>query len=132
MVKIHVTKVYETNTKKDGSELKDKRGTPFFRVGFLTQEYGEEWLSGFAYKTCKGYEGKEVEVEVTEEEYNGKKQKKFSFPKNSVSKSDFDKLAERVSKIEFHLANQARKDIDAKVPGTNEDYPEPPKEETPW
>ena len=131
MEKLRVVKVSYKDKDKNGQPLKGKYG-PYFIVGIQTDKYGDVWLNGFSKTNGKDMEGKEVELEVYDEEFNGKTYKKFKFPSKAGANDDrVKKLEDRVSKIEFHLANEARKEP-AKVPGTDVDYPEPAPEEIPW
>lgn len=134
MEKLRVTKVNYQDKDKDGNPLKGKYG-PYFRIGLLTDKYGETWINGFAKTNCKDMEGKEVELEVFDEEYQGKSYKKFKFPAKMVTRKEFDELKEKVAKIEFHLAKptqSTQSTQSTKVAGTDVDYPEPSAEEIPW
>lgn len=96
MQKLTITKVFATDEKKDGTKIVNKFGKPYFRVGLKAEQYGEEWLSGFL-PTKPDWEGKEVELEITEEEFGGKMQKKFSVPKKE------GKVAEDIAVIKRDL-----------------------------
>lgn len=102
-MKVHITKVSSTNKKKDGTDMINKNGKPFFRVGIQTSEHGEEWINGFMPSHPGDWEGSEQELTITEEEFNGKVSKKFAVPRAS------DKADELMGRIIFNLANIDRK-----------------------
>lgn len=93
MEKLRVSKVYSTNVDKQGNPLSGKYG-PYWRVGLKTDRYGDEWVSGFSKFNCKDWEGKEIELEIYEEVYNGKICKKFKIPNKGAQ------LEERVKTLE--------------------------------
>ncbi len=92
---VHVTKWSATDTKKDGTKLVGKFG-PYWRVSIQAAEF-EGWASGFVSGEAKpeDWTGKEVPLELTDEEYQGKMQKKFKIPKQSSQE-----LAEMDGKLE--------------------------------
>lgn len=62
----HITKVYSTNTKKDGTPIVNKFGKPMWRVGLKVQEHGDNWVNGFLSFDPKDWEGKEKDLTITE------------------------------------------------------------------
>ena len=82
-----ITKVSYTDKKKDGSPLTDKQGKQYYRVGIQCQEYNSQWLNGFLYFNGKSMEGQTQELEVWEEEWQGKKQLKFGVPRKTEVKN---------------------------------------------
>ena len=100
-MKIHVKKASFMDKKKDGTALIGKNGKPYFRVGLITTEFGDTWVNGFLPFPPDKWEGSEQELEITEETYQGKVQKKFSLPNRNteLSKAIVD-LNVRVGKLE--------------------------------
>lgn len=96
----HVTKWTATDTKKDGTKLVGKFG-PYWRVSIQAVEF-EGWASGFVSgaERPEDWTNKEVNLELSDEEYQGKMQKKFKIPKQSSQE-----MAELDSKIEKILNN---------------------------
>ena len=78
---LHITKVYYTDKKKDGTQIKDGKGNVKFRVGLKAQEFGDQWINGFLYKEPKDWDGKTIKVSLWEEEFGGKKQLNFELPR---------------------------------------------------
>lgn len=119
-MEINITKVYSSNTKKDGTPLKDKRGNVFYRVGLKTQEHGDRWVNGFLYHDGKTWEGQKKNLNIKEEEYNGTKQLKFEEVRISTTKlaEDIEDLRKRVYKLELAQGNSA-----SNQPAEDDDYP---------
>ena len=95
---VTITRVSATDKKSDGTPLKSKFG-PYFRVGIqiaerLTTEGTPIWINGFLKKRPTWNNGDKIEVELTEELYNGEKRLAFRLPKKEVA------LEERVKKLE--------------------------------
>jgi hypothetical protein len=124
MEKITVTQVYSTNQKKDGTPLINaKTNKPYWRVGIKATQYGDMWLNGFLFNDGKDLQGKEIEVEITEEEFNGKTQKRFKLPsKGRVNSEEVEKLKDRLAKLERTVADMGR------YTGYTESKPEGPTE----
>lgn len=78
--KYNVTKVTGRNTKKDGTALVNKFGKPYFIIGIQVTQHGQSWINGFA-DSIPQWEGKEIELDIFEEEYNGTKSLKYKVPK---------------------------------------------------
>lgn len=119
-MQLTLTRVTATDTDKQGNELKGKYG-PFWRVGIQTAEFPDTWINGFTKKKPEWKEGDVVELDVRDEEYNGKMQKKFSFPKKETGVSD--------EKLETLLNGQVAirlqlNTIEGLLRGKKEDYPE--------
>jgi len=96
MQKLNITKCVATDKKKDGTPIVNKYGKTVWRVGILTDKYGEEWINGFLPFEPK-WEGTEQELEIYEEEFNGQIQKKFNLPKQE------DKLMSDIKEIKQML-----------------------------
>jgi len=97
MEKLHITKVTATDKKADGTQIINKFGKQSWRVGILTNEYGNTWLNGFLPFNPDKWANSVQELEVYEEEYQGKMQKKFKLPsKNDAIEKRLKKLEEAV------------------------------------
>lgn len=126
-MKVNITKASAKDTKKDGSKMVDKSGKPFWMVGIQCKEYGDKWINGFCYKLPTDWEGKEMELDIYEEEYQSKKQLKFKFPnKDRKIEEMLSHVLTKLGKIEFK--------IDKLISGDKSpDYPtEPDPEGIPW
>jgi len=93
MEKIKITKVSATNLKKDGTPILTHFGKPAWRVGIQTEQYGQTWINGFLPFSPIDWEGKEMELSITEKEWNGQMQKNFELPKKD------DKVIEMLSEL---------------------------------
>lgn len=93
-MKIKITKVTYTDTKKDGTKCIDKNSKPFYKVGIQTQEHGDQWINGLVFGEPPTWQaGEEVELDIKEEEYQGTKSLKFDLPtKSSAVNSEIEKL----------------------------------------
>ena len=80
METVKVTKVNYSDKKTDGTPLINKFGKPYFKVGIQTKEYGDTWINGLCNFAPKDWEGQAKELEIYDEEYNGKTYKKFKVP----------------------------------------------------
>lgn len=49
-MQVTLTKVFITDKKKDGTQLINKHGKNYWKVGIKTKEHGDKWLSTFANK----------------------------------------------------------------------------------
>ena len=98
-MKYKVTKVFATDTKKDGTKMINKWGKPQWRVGLQLEGMGDEWINGFLPFNPDRWEGSEQELILEEEEYNGEKRKKFSTPKTGGIPN------EAVMRIEKYVAH---------------------------
>lgn len=82
MEKLKITQIYTTDKNKDGSPLMSKAGKPYTRMSIKTNEYGDQWLSGFKGKQNDGWKvGDEVEVLVEKKQSGDKTFLNFSLPK---------------------------------------------------
>ena len=108
---LHITKSGSSATKKDGTPLKDKRGSQYFRSWIKTQEYGDQFLRGFTYQDVQQWEGKSIELEVFEEEYQGKKQLKFRIPQAwKLTKEMWDMMTLKIEQLEAQLGESRVED----------------------
>ncbi len=99
--KVHIIKITVQDKKADGTPMINKWGKPFYRVGIQTREYGNAWINGFMNFPPTGWENSEQEMEIYEEEYNGKMQKKFKLPTKE------DKLELRMTALELRIDKMA-------------------------
>jgi len=61
-----------------------KAGKPYTRCSIKTEGTGDEWIDGFSNESTKSWQvGDEVELELYDDEYQGKVYKKFRTPKPS-------------------------------------------------
>lgn len=128
---LKITKVFSTDTKKDGSKMINKWGKPYFRTAVKAEQYGDEWINGFtAFKP--EWEGKEVELEISETEFNGKKGKAFAIPKKEdVANKALEQILNKITAIDLkinvlyeRLVAPNLPKVQEKVPGTDIDYPD--------
>ncbi len=80
MEKVTITRVQADDKKRDGTPLIGKFGKPYFKVGIQTNEYGDTWINGFLPFNPDRWVGSTQEIEIYEEEYQGKTYKKFKLP----------------------------------------------------
>lgn len=98
MQTVKLTRISSTNKRKDGTPLEGKYGS-YYRVGIQTEQHGEEWLNGFSNDNPSWEIGDEINIEVMEEEWNGKMQKKFRLAKDAdVELHNKDKEIEELKK----------------------------------
>lgn len=80
--KITIARISRFKNDKDGNQFVNKQGKPFTKV--LIDTTDGRTLSGFASAQNTNWnDGMEVEVDITEREYNGKTYYNFSVPKSS-------------------------------------------------
>ena len=96
--KVTLTRVSATDKKADGTILKNKFGE-FFRLGIQTEEHKDSsgnpvWINGFSKRRPTWNVGDVIDVEITEEVYNGEKRLQFRVPKKE------DSLEARIVKLE--------------------------------
>lgn len=82
--KIKVTRVYVSDKDRNNVPYSGKFG-PYVKVGLQAEEYGQQWLSGFA-KGLTDFPatiqvGDEIEVEIERKMSNGKEYINFHIPK---------------------------------------------------
>ncbi len=104
--KINVTKITGKNTKKDGTPLVNKFGKAYFLLSLTCSQHGQTWISGFG-DSIPQWEGKEIELDIYEEEYNGQKQLKFKVPKAEEKNSN--ELKSMLLDIQLRLGGMASK-----------------------
>lgn len=124
-MKVNVTRVFATDTKKDGTKMINKFGKPTWRVGIKTQEHGEEWVNGFLSFNPDKWEGTEQELIIEEGEFNGRKQLNFKLPpKNQGVTEMYVKHAIEVALAQIKLdIKDIKKKLDMPV---MPDYPDGP------
>lgn len=72
-----------------------KAGKPYTACGIKTEQHGDQFINGFGNPQTKRWNVlDEVEIEVYEEEYQGKKSLKFK------TKHPMDDFRERIEKLE--------------------------------
>lgn len=98
---LNITKVTSKSTKKDGTAYINKNGKPFFVIGIQASQYGQQWINGF-YNTVPAWEGTQQELDIKEEDWQGKKQLKFEVPKAKAGGVP-DGVAKDISQILFKL-----------------------------
>jgi hypothetical protein len=81
---------------KNGNRYKTKNGRLFARASVQFQETGNEWFGGFWSDALQ--EGSTIQVELFEEEYQGKTYKKFKIARQE------DKLDDKLEMILNRLA----------------------------
>lgn len=92
-MKTRITKIYKSDTKKDGTALITKAGKPYTRITIQVPEHGDKWLSGFFNPGMNEWKiGSMIEIEV---EQNGQ-WLNFKTPNRNVSREEFDILVKRV------------------------------------
>ena|SRR3990167_5908962 len=86
--------INQFKTDKAGNPYKTKNDKPFVRVSIKIAEYGEQYISGLWFgENCPWKIGDKIDLEVKEEEYQGKKQLKFEVPNKE------DKLLKEINSI---------------------------------
>ncbi len=110
LTKVTITNVSSKDTKNDGTPLVGKYG-PYVLVGIQTQEHGDMWINGFA-KVKPEWKGQTMELDIFEEEYNGKFSLKFKVPKKFFVSEDMWKLlCDRVLKLENPIVQSKKVEI---------------------
>ena len=103
-----IIKVSCDDKRKDGSNLVTKHGKPYFKVGIITEKYGaEKWINGLVFdltmQEIKAWEGKSIEMDIKEEEYNGQKRLVFQLPRKNAGRQDLSQILTKLGKIEYKL-----------------------------
>lgn len=99
MQKLNITKCIATDKKKDGTQIINKFGKVSWRVGIQTDKYGEEWINGFLNFNPQ-WEGTEQELDIYEEEFNGRMSKKFRLPnKEDAIKAELSEIKNLLYRI---------------------------------
>lgn len=80
MERVTITRVSTSDTDKNGNKLINKFGKPYYKVGIKTNEYGDTFINGLMPFNPDRWEGTTQELEIFDEEYNGKTYKKFKLP----------------------------------------------------
>lgn len=89
-----------------------KKGKPYVSCSLRAIEFGETYINGFGnYETKQWQIGDMIDVEVYDEEYQGKTYKKFKVP------NQFDKIEKRLTKLENYIyAGKPVAEIDPQAP----------------
>ena len=94
-MQVTIKKLKVDDKNKDGIKLVSKNGNPFYKVGIQVSEYGEQWINGLVFETAPAWkEGDRVDLEIADQEYNGKTSKKFEIP-SKKSEAKVEQLALR-------------------------------------
>lgn len=93
--KVTITRVTVSDKTKDNRPLiSSKSGKPYFKVGIQTNEYGATWINGLMPFNPDRWENSVQDLEIYDEEYQGKIYKKFKLPareKTTAGLSDNDR-----------------------------------------
>jgi hypothetical protein len=114
-MKVHITKigVLKPSTKKDGTAITSRAGKQLFDVGIQTAEFGDVWINNkFMPFHPERWEGTVQELEIYDEDFNGKTYKKFKLPpQNQTSQAapEPTQPAQGWGKVELSIANLHRK-----------------------
>ena len=99
-----------------------RTGKPYTSLSIKTDRYGDRFLSGFGSVETKDWKtGDEVEIAVTEKEYNGKKYLNFEQKRAPKPEERIDKLEKQVVWLFNELKNKQDKPIGQSYP--QEQYP---------
>jgi len=103
-------------------ERTSKNGKPYTACSINANG---EWYNGFGSQVTKGWKsGDEIEVEVYEEEFNGKMYKKFKAPKDTDAlKSSIDLLAKEVSSLKNRMSILEKGTVSTEPQNTIDDLP---------
>lgn len=130
-MKYKITKVY----KKEGVSKSDK---PYTKINIQTEEKGDVWLSAFATNTSLNWNtGDEVDLEVTEKEFQGKTYFEYKILSEGNSPDDrLERLEKRMKEFELSMIQKfadLKSDLTIDVTGAfqtnkefekmNKDYP---------
>lgn len=85
-MKLTVNQATNYDKKKDGGLITDNRGKQKWRTVIKTNEYGDEFLSGFVYRPIQV--GDVIEAEIKTETYNGAEKKVFSIVTPTAQKAE--------------------------------------------
>lgn len=103
-MKYKVTKVFATDTKKDGTKMVSKFGKPQWRVGLKLQEFGDVWVNGFMPFNPDKWENTEQELIIEDGVFNGQPQKSFTLPKKEdVNNEALLRIEKKVDSINWHI-----------------------------
>jgi hypothetical protein len=110
-----------TYVKRD--QKTSKAGKPYTSLSIKTEQHGDRFINGFGNKENEGWKvGDEVEVNVSEKEYNGKMYLNLEMPKIADKVNDLAKefnsigfklgvIGVKIDKIIGHLAGHTRLDV---------------------
>lgn len=103
-MQVTINKCSYTDKKKDGSECRTKQGKTFYKVGIKTNEHGDEWINGLVFDAPPtDWEGKTMELDIKEEEYQGKTSLKFELPRKGKNFADIEQLKTTLGKMDYKL-----------------------------
>jgi len=80
MSQVTITRVTATDKAKDGHALISKYNKPYFKVGIQCNEFGDTWINGLMPFNPTNWQGTTQDLEVYDEDYQGKTYKKFKLP----------------------------------------------------
>lgn len=106
-MKVKIIKQTVSDTDKNGNKLISKKsGKPFYKVGIQTNEHGAQWINGLL-NFSPNWEGTEQELEIYDEEFNGKTYKKFKLePKKPAGLSEAQLFQIKQASEQAYAANQ--------------------------
>ena len=117
---VTLTKVSVSDKNKNGQTLITKKSKPFFKVGILTNEYGDQWINGLVFGERPTWGEKDkVELLIGKETYNGVEKLAFEVPrKDDIQGDKIDKFDIRLRFLEERL-----KHLETLQPKPKDDYP---------
>jgi len=88
-MQVTINKVSWDAKDKQGNPLISKKsGKPYYKVGLQVKEHGEVWINGLMPFAPTDWEGKTKDLEIFDEEYQGKTYKKFKLAPRAPAASD--------------------------------------------
>lgn len=110
MKTITITQVYPVQDKsKDGKPFIDKNGKPFKKISFKTAEYGDRWVSAFAFRDTDSILG--VKVGEILDDYVKENGQYLNYSKPTQFEllwKEINKIAERTAKNEKDIEELKR------------------------
>ncbi len=126
--KLTIIDVWSSDHRKDKTPLIGKDKKPYWIVGLTTQEYGTEKLWGFLKYNGKDWKGQTKELEIWQEEYNGKMDWKFQIPTFKITKEMWDKVLSDIQALRQFITTAPNKTENA----PEIEYPEANPEDIPF
>lgn len=89
---------------KKGDAKQSASGKTYTPLTIKLEEYGNEFINGFSnFTTDKWQVGDNVELEITEKEYNGKMYKNFKTTRSGVSSQALEEINKKLDDIKSTL-----------------------------
>lgn len=120
-MELTITQVTHYDKRKDNTPLKDKNGNQYYRAVVKTQEYGQEFLSGFVYQQLQ--EGQKIQADVKEEMYNGKLQRKFELMRKEKPAGSFTEQDRELLQKTFALLVKVENMLQFVIKPQDDNYP---------